>query len=504
MRFIILYCIFVAYIVLVAFGVSHHEPWRDEAHPWMAARENSLRVIIDDFKYERTPGLWTFILVPFAKAGFPYPQTMQIIHAGLAVLAVGLLLFLSPLPLAIKILFMFSYYMAYEYAVIARHYVLTIVLLFSIASIYARRFSKPFLFALLVVLLSQTNTYSVVPAAILMGFFAIDMVRMKKVTVQPVLALMLMLLAAVLTGVILYPDRSTPIFSASPTLAIGNFSTTLRQAIVPSFEQYGAGFFQSPLFSIIVITLTALCFYSFLVLLVRKKSFALMGGMLLGWILYINTFLHAGSGRHHALLLIHLLFFWWISDCTRAMSTLSQKVIRLTFFLTLGALLFVSGAYFTVRMYQLDYAYNFSGGTEMAMYMKKHGLEKMDTASYIGGVTESVLSYFPDTYFWYPEFGTRGYFNMTDSRYNIRLNTLTVADAIGAISKQLASDRPALFLASCSLWNPELLGYTLIYRSLSSRLMGEDFWLYANRQAMASIDRSAILLDEPLGNECYF
>lgn len=501
MMFIILLCLYGA---LVFFGVAHHEPWRDEAHVWMAARENSLRVIIDDFKYDRTPGLWTMILIPFAKSGFPYPLTMQLIHVSFAILAIGLLFFFSNIPLLIKILFAFSYYMVYEYAVIARHYVLTVVLLFAIAAIYPKRFAKPLLFALFVVLLFQTNSVSIVSAAVLGFFFGIEMITQKKVSLRRILAFIIMALAGLVTIAILFPDRSMPYALSRPKFLLVDFTKTIREAIVPTFDPYGAGFFQSPTFNHIAIILTSICLFSFMVLIWRKRSLAFMAVVMLGWIVFFSTFMHSGSGRHHAMLLIYVLFFWWVCGGFASTSSSLQLLMRGVFYASLGILLFISVSYFTVRIYTLDYMYDFSGGKDMAAYITSNGLEKLEIAAYSGGIAESVLPYLRDTYFWYPEFAEKGYFNTADIRYLIRRKNLTSADAIDRIQKRFPPDTPALFLSSCFLASPERLGYTLLHVSSADRLSSENFLLYAN--AAVDVKRLTTHTEQeyPRGDSCIF
>jgi hypothetical protein len=109
--------------------------------------------------YEGSPALWHIILAPFAKLGLPY-YYQSIIHLIIAVATAGLLLFYSPFSKITKILLIFSYYFAYEYAVIARNYNLTILILFIIAIFYQDRFKKPIVYALLIFLLFNTNIHS--------------------------------------------------------------------------------------------------------------------------------------------------------------------------------------------------------------------------------------------------------------------------------------------------------------------------------------------------------
>jgi hypothetical protein len=38
----LLWGVFIVYSILIVYGVIHHEPWRDEAQSYLAARDNTL------------------------------------------------------------------------------------------------------------------------------------------------------------------------------------------------------------------------------------------------------------------------------------------------------------------------------------------------------------------------------------------------------------------------------------------------------------------------------
>ncbi|MBK7704092.1 MAG: hypothetical protein IPI34_15015 [bacterium] len=126
--------VLVLYSVLVSYSAAHHEPWRDEAQAWLIVRDLPLPAVFQQMVYEGTPALWHMILLPFAKQGAPYAAEAAV-HILLAIAAVALLLRRGPFPLWFKALFVFSYYMSYEYAVIARNYNLTVLLLFALAAL---------------------------------------------------------------------------------------------------------------------------------------------------------------------------------------------------------------------------------------------------------------------------------------------------------------------------------------------------------------------------------
>src|SRR4030043_632381 len=158
------FSIFALSIILLYSAINivlllHHEPWEDEAHTWLVARDLNIISIFKQMAYDGTPALWYMLLVPFAKAGLPYISEF-ILHLVFAVAAMAIFVFYAPFSKVTKVLFIFSYYMAYEYSIIARSYGLSVFLIFLIAALYAKRFEYPLWYAFLIFLLFNTNAHS--------------------------------------------------------------------------------------------------------------------------------------------------------------------------------------------------------------------------------------------------------------------------------------------------------------------------------------------------------
>lgn len=84
LRLCLLSVIFISYALLLGFGITHHEPWFDEAQAWLLARDSTpLDLINRHLRYEGSPGLWHFILSIFAKSGLPY-QSVALVAAFFA------------------------------------------------------------------------------------------------------------------------------------------------------------------------------------------------------------------------------------------------------------------------------------------------------------------------------------------------------------------------------------------------------------------------------------
>jgi hypothetical protein len=108
--------------------------------------------------YEGTPGLWQTLLHGLTRLGLSY-SAYSYISGILGLTAVFLLLRYAPLPVFIRILLPFTYYLCYQYAVLARSYALVAPLLFAIASGYRQAERKPALTTVLLCLLGGVSVH---------------------------------------------------------------------------------------------------------------------------------------------------------------------------------------------------------------------------------------------------------------------------------------------------------------------------------------------------------
>jgi hypothetical protein len=465
----------------MVFGmILNHEPWRDEAHGWTKAREYSVTTLITEAKEEGTPVLWFLIVKPLVKIGLPY-ISMNLLHGMLAITTVGLLLFFGKIPLPIKILFIVSYYMAYEYAVIARNYVLTALLVFLIAFFYRCRFEKPIIFGILVALLFQTNTLSLGPAIAVMLMFGMEIILRKKLQIRYIIALSIMAFTGIATIMMLYNPvkiNNYPVISINYIL--NEIIAILSNLVFPRLPILTNYFYNSPALTIIGLTLAAVLFISFMVVIFRNLQILLMVVLSYGWLFYVNVIVHQGSFRHHGLALVYLIFFWWIFNVENTGLLRFQVVAKKIFTWAFGLILVIL-LHFTLYIYYQDETSNFSGAKDMAIYIKNHNLTTVKTVAYIGSYTEAILPYFMNKQFWYPEFKAIGFFNMSDAKYNRLVSNLAWPEVYSRIQHAYPNSESSLLLLSGPLPQTESSHYKLLHKSLAKPFwidVPESFWLY--------------------------
>jgi hypothetical protein len=146
------------YVVLVATMTRVHEPFADEGQAWQIARSVPIwEIFRDRVRYEGSPGLWHLLLAILSRLHVSYTG-MHWVCAAIAVTSTSLLIFRSNFPRAVRLLLPFSFFLAYQYAVIARSYVLVPLLLFTMAAFWRR--IGPLTIAVLLGLLGNVSMHA--------------------------------------------------------------------------------------------------------------------------------------------------------------------------------------------------------------------------------------------------------------------------------------------------------------------------------------------------------
>ena len=169
--------VLLVYSTVVIYAVGYHEKWADEAQAWLLARDLSLKTLwFHELRYEGTPGLWHTLLWVAQRVFHAGYDSFGYIGAACAILGAAWLVFRAPFPRAIRWLAAFSYFYVYQYAVVARPYVL--FALFSL--IIAERFrdgKRPALFALSLAPLAMLTAHGSLMAFTLGIVYAVKFVR---------------------------------------------------------------------------------------------------------------------------------------------------------------------------------------------------------------------------------------------------------------------------------------------------------------------------------------
>ena len=140
---ILLILIFTCLLILV--GINH-EHWSDEAQSFLLARDNSFLEIFHYIKYEATPPLWIFIIKLFILFKGSY-NTFFLLPIIISLIGIILFIYKTNSPWYFKILYPFTYFIFYQYGIVARSYCLILPILVLLYCVNKEK--RPFLYSLL-------------------------------------------------------------------------------------------------------------------------------------------------------------------------------------------------------------------------------------------------------------------------------------------------------------------------------------------------------------------
>ena len=166
--------ILAVYSLLLALGIMHHESWFDEVQAWQIARDSSLYdLFVHRLHYEGAPGFWHFLLWCQIRVGLSF-DGMRVVTGVLAATGVAVWLRYNPLPRLVSFLVPFTFFLQYQYAVIARSYALAPLFVFVLLTLYSNRRSSPYAFCIVAGLFANCSLHMAAFSAGLVVVYAVD------------------------------------------------------------------------------------------------------------------------------------------------------------------------------------------------------------------------------------------------------------------------------------------------------------------------------------------
>ena len=476
---------FAVFLILLYSAIQvvlliHHEPWQDEAQAWLIARDLDIASIFKQMAYEGSPALWHMLLLPFAKTGLPYMSEF-ILHLIIAIAAVAVFILYAPFSRVTKVLFIFSYYMGYEYSIIARSYGLSILFLFLIAALYTKRFEHPLWFSFLVFLLFNTNVHSFFIACSLTILFAWELYRKKVQGGRGKIAVLVMFTGGLLSFLQLLspPDNIhygivSDINYLAPFAAMAfAFFPWHTSFLIPSELRVAFMLISFLIFCIIIASMNRRPAALFILLLSTLGLF------------YIFSLKYPGAPRHHGLILIIFLFSLWISGHYRDSQKNHLNITSIVNFsnipiMLISACLALSLLY-SLKIQYIEYKYVFSGAKEMACFIKKNHLANHTIVAHKSIGANALLPYLPEQKFWYAGIENYGTFLTYNKKY-LAGRDISNEQVVLRVKRKFLDKSQILLLLTEPLDFPELRGFTLLYK-VDKNIFGygrEKFYLYTS------------------------
>lgn len=391
----------------------YHEPWRDEAQAWLLARDApNYEAMISTLRYENTGALWHTLLFPLAQLNFPY-RSMQALT--LVIILSGAILFFrfSPFAKSTKVLFLFGYFMLYEYNIIARHYALAVPLLFLIATFYWQKM-RTWAYPLLLFLLANTSVFGFIISAVLFGDYCWEYWSRRQESkdgndtktnhTKKIIRIIILSFILLIPLIQLIPpadaDRGFHKIDLSMQRIGGTASSVISAflplpKIQPTFWSTRLLYFTSPLLIFLVVPLFVI---SLVLLWPYKKPFFVYLFSSLGFFA-IFFFVSIGLVRQHGSLFLMFVFCSWIALAGRQ-KLLVKSSRALGSFLAIIFLVHVVAA--GIAAYY-EFNYNFSNGKDTAFFLKENNLINDDTviAIHRSALATSLSPYLPKGYKFY-------------------------------------------------------------------------------------------------------
>ena len=397
------------YASIVLWIIPYHEKWADEAQAWLIARDLDLRTIwFHELRYEGSPGLWHTILWIAQHVFHARYDSIGYIGAAFAIAGVAFMLFKAPFPRPLRWMLAFTYFMVYQYAVIARPYNLLPLLVFAAAYFFQDR-THPERITITLALLALLSVHGILMACAIGLAYLIEVVGNWRnlgapVRKRHVLCVGAMLAVLLFTFFVVKPAPDVDKFAKSTpgVQTVGGDQPAVRaiqRSKLARIESIISGaLFDFTIPSAIFLLLAAAwCFH-------RRKL--LLFVMLTAPLVLLYLFLR-GFSHHHGTVFIAVIAALWVAWPTTEEQNTSLRERRATqAMVALLACLFAVNIGDAAVSIRYEYLYPYSGAEDAAKYLRLVGADRQSIFGYTYGIA-AVQAYFdhnivkniPTTYF---------------------------------------------------------------------------------------------------------
>ncbi len=367
--------VFVALAAIVMYTVSKHEPWADEAETWVEVRDVPwLRLVFSQLRYDGHLPLWhALVWAPIHLFHMPYDYFVYI-GGVCAVGGLAVLVFLAPFPRPLRYVIAASFFFLYQYAVVARPYVLMPLLGFLAAYFYRQGLPRVMAFAIATALLIQDSTYAAVIGFGLSAFYAWQIARRwKEVSAEDrkrVWRAGGVIAASLIFGVIvLFPKADSPLMAEATHASLSHHLHLVAEGLTGAFAQ-------GMLPAIPLLVLAGAWAYQrrgLPLLLLTVGGTALEYGFVRGF------------GHHQGLITIAFVVFLWAAWPTAKQFAGLQRSAKLLHQALLVALLVTFGWHCTwsYKAVRGDWAGPYSGALDAAKYLKLMHADELGCSGYL-------------------------------------------------------------------------------------------------------------------------
>jgi hypothetical protein len=394
------FVVLLAYSGIVLFTVRYHEKWADEAQAWLLARDLDLKTLwFHELSYEGSPGLWHTILWVSQHVFHASYSSLGYIGVAFAIAGAALLIFTAPFPFYVRWPLAFTYFMVYQYAVIARPYTLLPLLCFAVA-LFFKDARRPVRMTIALVLLANLSLHGTILAVCFGLLYSLKALRSwrdfdgalrsRYLACAVVMALMFLFLFIVLKPM---PDNAEFVLKHQ-----------MAQLPDPLKQQQHLAAPMNKLAAIVSGAFVDSFWLSAIFLMLTWTWCSTRGGFLIlalpvTLLLVLYTMVH-GYAHHHGTVFLATLTALWITwpstEEQRSASVRSRVLLRGMIALLLG--LCAINIRDAVVVIQREYHYPYSGAADAAAYLKAVGADHQRMYGLLFGIN-AVQAYFDHNIF---------------------------------------------------------------------------------------------------------
>ena len=481
------------YALITGVVVAHHEPWRDETHTWLLVKlSDSLPGLLANKAYEGHPMLWYLLLYAGNSVANLSVFDAQVLNWLFAVGAVCLLMQFAPFSLPVKILLTFSYFLSYEYAVVARNYAVALLVLVAICSLFPFRHQRWGYCCLcgLVALLVQASAFALAIGATLYAVVLGEVLLHRRWRTPAQFSLYAA--GAIVVGaggllsvftILTPPDMGFP-DPTRPGHDYAGITSTLAgvwNALVPLPHEY-AHFWNTNILdsvdhsSLLKCTLM-LGIVGLVILPLFRSRLAMAGWLLTALLMLVVLNQYQGLVRHYGHFLISLLVFLWIqpmlADYGKGQRPgLFAHLSPLANRLWIGLLL-VQVAAAGIAL-QADLTRPFSMNQQVAQYIQSGPMREWPRAGDVDHAVEGIAAFLPEHRMYYPQSSQQNGF----IRWTTRRKLLTLDQVVDSVRTQQTGS--VLFVSTRPVTpkQADALRLQFIRSFTGSIVADEQYWLY--------------------------
>ncbi len=330
--------VFAAWLAVVALLTIHHAPWRDEVRAFsLATGGGTLIDMLRGIHGEGHPALW-YVLLRAAHVLIRDSAALPVVSVLVASAAMAVLVLRSPFSLPLIAALAAGKFALFEYAVSARNYGISMLLLFALAALYPRHRHRGPVLGLLLFLLANTNAHSVLLVAAFLLLWLVDVIgdvigdviREHGLRWTPALTHALRpfalnaciaALGVALCAATIYPPFNDAAINHADALSPRRLFEAVVRPAVPftdlvlrgPWQALGLGPFHEARHAVWWERLASLAMFGSLLGLLHRPAALLAAFASLLLLSLFFTFVYPGSYRHQALWLVFLVTTYWVA-----------------------------------------------------------------------------------------------------------------------------------------------------------------------------------------------